>query len=85
MTRAEERMLADRASKAGGGYAANPYIPKSRQVNALQTANTKTGQSFTTQPKMYGGAHITSHHSYSYSYSEYFEYFFTRSELGPRP
>merc|ERR1719353_2173330 len=57
MTKAEERMLADRERRAQGEYAASrTFIPTNNRVDALQTENFKTGKSFTAQPKMYGGA-----------------------------
>merc|ERR1711918_227288 len=60
VTKAEERMMADRARKLEGlpleRY--DPYADNASGVtiNALQASNPKTGQVFTAQPKMYGGA-----------------------------
>lgn len=60
MTRAEERMLADRAKKAAGDtpskYDPNAGGSSGTAISALSNTNAKTGQAFTAQPKMYGGA-----------------------------
>ena len=58
MTKAEERYLAAKAAKEAGQSASpvNAYMPSAKPVSALSTTNAKTGQSFTAQPKMYGGA-----------------------------